>query len=110
MHRPIHEVWAWGVLERLEAEERSHPLNDRDLWTRVEIVVGSEGRIENVTTIRFSGDAGFDEVARLSVHASGPYPTPPEGIRSGNGKVYVHWTFHRDERACGTSGNATIHH
>jgi hypothetical protein len=38
------------------------------------------------------------------VFASGPYPNPPKEIRSGNGKVYMHWAFHRNERACGTFG------
>ena len=34
----------------------------------------------------------------------GRFPAPPPQIRSGNGKVYIHWDFHRDERACGTFG------
>ena len=24
----------------------------------------------------------------------------PREIRSGNGKIYIHWSFHRDERQC----------
>ena len=37
-------------------------------------------------------------------YSAGPYPEPPRAIRSANGKIYVHWTFHRDERQCATSG------
>src|SRR5262249_41728364 len=29
---------------------------------------------------------------------------PPQAIKSGNGKIYLHWRFHRDDRACGTFG------
>ena len=53
---------------------------------------------------RSSGNTAFDGAAREIVHAAGPYPNPPKSILSGNGKVYMHWTFHRDNRACGTFG------
>ncbi len=104
MHQKIHKAWAWGFLERLDTQERSHPLNDHDLWTRVEIVLDRDGRIDKMMTVRLSGNTAFDQAAQQSVHAAGPYPIPPEEIRSGNGKVYMHWAFHRDQRACGTFG------
>jgi hypothetical protein len=60
--------------------------------------------IEKVTTVRHSGKLAFDAAAREIVHAAGPFPDPPREILSGNGKIYIHWAFHRDERACGTFG------
>lgn len=104
IHRPIHERWAWGFLEELDTREDSHRLNDYDLWTRVEIVVLHDGTIESVTTVRPSGMPSFDAAAREVIHAAGPFPAPPPAIVSGNGKTYLHWALHRDERACGTFG------
>jgi TonB family protein len=104
MHRKIHERWAWNFLDQLDARSRKHPLNDYELWSRVEIVINGDGTIEKVTTVRHSGKTPFDAAAREIVWASGPFPDPPPEIISGNGKIYVHWAFHRDERACGTFG------
>ena len=104
IHRGIHDLWAWGFLEQLDTQPRSHPFNQGELWTRVEIVLLGDGTIDKVRTVRFSGNTGFDAAAREIVYAAGPYPQPPREILSGNGKVYIHWAFHRDERACGTFG------
>jgi len=104
MHRAIHDAWAWGFLEQLDTRGRQHPLNEYELWTRVEIVLNRDGTIDKVTTVRHSGKIAFDSAAREIVHAAGPFPDPPREIMSGNGKIYVHWAFHRDERACGTFG------
>ncbi|MCH9685499.1 MAG: TonB C-terminal domain-containing protein [Deltaproteobacteria bacterium] len=104
MHRKIHEAWAWGFLDQQDSRGRKHSLNDFELWTRVEIVLDTDGRIDKVITVRYSGNTTFDAAAREIVYAAGPYPDPPASIRSGNGKVYMHWAFHRDARACGTFG------
>jgi TonB family protein len=104
IHRTIHDLWAWGFLDQLDAKSHNHPLNDAKLWTRVEIILLGDGRIDSVKTVRFSGNTGFDAAAREIVYAAGPFPTPPRSILSGNGKVYIHWAFHRDARACGTFG------
>ncbi len=104
MHRTIHDAWAWGFLEQLDGQGRNHPHNDFTLWTRVEIVLKRDGTIDNVKTVHFSGNLAFDAAAREIVYSSGPFPDPPREIVSGNGKIYVHWAFHRDERACGTFG------
>ena len=104
MHRTIHDKWAYNFLEQLDTMGRSHPLNKPDLWTRVEIVLLGDGTIDKVRTVRYSGNQQFDGAAREVVFNSAPYPTPPREILSPNGKVYIHWAFHRDERACGTFG------
>ncbi len=104
MHRKIHESWAWGFLEQLDGRNGRHPLNDYDLWTRVEIVLNGDGTIDKVITVRHSGKTAFDAAAREIIFAAGPFPDPPQSIRSPNGKIYIHWAFHRDERACGTFG------
>ena len=104
MHRTIHDKWAYNFLEQLDTMGRGHALNKPDLWTRVEIVLLGDGTIDKVRTVRYSGNMQFDNAAREVVFNSAPYPTPPKEILSPNGKVYIHWAFHRDERACGTFG------
>jgi TonB family protein len=104
MHRPIHEAWAWGLLPQLDALPPAHPLNDQDLWTRVEIVLRSDGTLDQAVTVRRSGTAAFDAAARELVRAAAPFEPPPQALRSPNGKTYFHWAFHRDARACGTFG------
>ena len=46
----------------------------------------------------------FDVAAIDVVMVAGPYPDPPAAIRSQNGKIYLHWSFHRDNRECMTAG------
>jgi TonB family protein len=104
VHRGIHDGWAFGYLAMLESHPNSHPLNDYNLWTRVEIVLNGDGTIDKVRTVHRSGNSSFDAAAREVVLAAGPFPDPPKEIRSGNGKIYIHWAFHRNERACGTFG------
>jgi outer membrane biosynthesis protein TonB len=104
MHRSIHERWGFGFLVDLESKPTSYPLNNRALVTKLEIVLGGDGTVDKVTIIKPSGQLPFDSAAIDTVYSSGPYSDPPATIRSGNGKIYVHWTFHRDERQCATSG------
>ena len=104
MHRKIHETWAWGFLERLDELEKTHPLNDYDLWTRVEVVLAADGAVAKVTTVRASGKPAFDQGAVEVVRVAGPFGPPPASMRSPDGRAYLHWALHRDERACGTFG------
>ena len=81
----------------------SDPMNNRELLTRLEIVLNGDGTVDGVKVIRTSGVMGFDVAAVDVVYNAGPFPDPPSAIRSRNGKIYVHWSFHRDERQCATS-------
>jgi len=102
MHRGIHALWGHGFLWDLGDKPFDHPMNDRRLWTRLEIVLAGDGSVDNVKVIRSSGITGYDVAAVDVVYTAGPYPNPPDVIRSGNGKIYLHWAFHRDNRQCGT--------
>jgi TonB family protein len=103
MHRSIHEYWGFGFLQDLESKSYGDPMNSRDLVTRLEIVLNGDGTVAKVTVIRPSGVLGFDVAAIDVVYTAAPFPDPPRSIRSANGKIYVHWSFHRDERQCATS-------
>jgi TonB family protein len=68
------------------------------------MVHNRDGTVDKVTVVRASGYLPFDAAAIDAAYNAGPYPDPPRAIRSANGKIYVHWQFHRDERQCATSG------
>jgi hypothetical protein len=60
--------------------------------------------VEKVTIVRPSGVAAFDAAAMDTVMSAAPFSAPPQAIKSANGKVYLDWRFHRDDRQCGTFG------
>ena len=104
MHRKIHELWAFGFMAGLDSKPASLPLNDPSLVAKLEIVLDGQGNVDRVGVVRSSGLTIYDSAAIDVVYSAAPYPTPPPTILSGNGKVYIHWTFHRNEEACGTAG------
>ena len=104
MHRQIHEKWAFGFLNQMDASFRDSPMNDLKLIAKLEIVLDGEGNVDKIAMVRTSGITGFDGAAISAVYDAAPFPTPPTAILSGNGKVYIHWKFHRNGDACGTPG------
>jgi TonB family protein len=105
MHRQIHKLWTFGFLADLDAKpSQNSPYNNDELWTQLEIVIKGDGSVEKVGIVRSSGVLPFDVAAIDSVMSAAPFPPPPAVIKSANGKVYMDWQFHRDERACGTFG------
>src|SRR5262249_50971919 len=100
MHRKIHELWGFGFLETLDDKGASNPMNDRKLEVTLEIVLNSDGSLDKATIVKTSGVLTFDVAAIDVLQNAGPFESPPEAIRSGNGKIYMHWAFHRDERQC----------
>ena len=103
MHRQIHKLFTLGFLSDIEMRSDSAYAND-ELWTQLEIVVKGDGSVERVGIVHGSGLLAFDVAAIDSVMSAAPFPPPPSVIKSANGKVYLDWQFHRDERACGTFG------
>lgn len=106
MHRTIHANWGHGFLPRLERNfPSSHPLNDESLMTRVEIVIDADtGEVLETVRIQPSGNELFDAEALNIARNVGDQPDPPDSIVSPDGRVYIHWTFWRDNRQCGTFG------
>jgi hypothetical protein len=101
MHRTIHELWGFGFLEDLDGKAASNPMNDRKLAVKIEIILNPDGSLDRAPTIvRPSGVLTFDVAAIDTIMTAGPFGDTPEEIRSPNGKAYLHWTFHRDERQC----------
>jgi TonB family protein len=103
MHRQIHELWGFGALADWDSKPSSNRYNDESLWVKMEIVLNPDGSVDRVGVVRTSGYTPFDAAAVDVVWSAGPYPAPPGSIRSGNGKIYLHWSFHRDARQCATA-------
>ncbi|MDH5674897.1 MAG: TonB C-terminal domain-containing protein [Myxococcales bacterium] len=99
IHRRIHQEFAFKFLRRLPY---GGPFSDYNLHTRLEIVINGDGTIHKVGVVKTSGFSPFDLGAFNAVMDAAPFEAPPRKILSGNGRLYVHWGFYRDHRACGT--------
>ena len=104
VHRQIHKYWGFGALEDWDSLPASSPFNNDALATMLEIVLNQDGTVGKITVVKASGYVAYDAAAIDAVFAAGPFPEPPQEILSSNGKVYFHWNFARDGRACGTEG------
>jgi TonB family protein len=105
MHNRIHPIFADSFLESLDGLPAAHPMNDKHLVTRLEIVLTREGRLKRMGIVRTSGITAFDIAALDAIDRAQPFGPAPSAIISPDGNVYLHWDFHRDEVfACSTMG------
>jgi TonB family protein len=100
VHRRIHREFAHRFLASLPIA--GGPFGDRSLNAMLEIVINGDGTLHQVGIAQTSGFLPFDYGAFNAVTRAAPYPQPPRKILSGDGRVYVHWGFFRNERQCGT--------
>jgi len=105
MHNRIHPIFAESFLESLDSLPANHPMNDKQLVTRLEIVLTKDGHLKKMGIVKASGVTTFDIAALDSVDRAQPFGPAPSAIVSPDGNVYLHWEFHRDEvYACSTQG------
>lgn len=103
IHNRIHPIFADSFLGSLESLPKTHPLNDPKLITSLEIVLSKEGQIVKMGIVKTSGMTAFDVAALDAVQRASPFGPAPGAIVSPDGRVYLHWEFHRDEVfACST--------
>jgi TonB family protein len=103
MHNRIHPIFADSFLGSLDGLPVNHPMNDQKLITRLEIVLSRDGRLVKMGIVKTSGVTAFDIAALDAVQRASPFSTAPTAIVSPDGRVYLHWEFHRDEvYACST--------
>ena len=106
MHNRIHPVFAEQFLGTLGNLPPGHPLN-QDLATHLEIVIDKDtGKIIRMGVTRTSGVTAFDVAALEAVSRAAPFGKAPDAIASVDGKVYLHWEFHRDPVDACTTRNA----
>lgn len=103
IHNRIHPIFADSFLGSLDSLPLSHPMNNESLSTEVEIILDQEsGNLVRMGVTKFSGITAFDIAALDSVKRAAPFGTPPREIVSPDGRVYLHWEFHRNQEACST--------
>jgi len=103
MHQRIHPIFAESFLGSLGGLPAGHPMNDPKLVTSLEIVLTKDGHLIRMGIVKTSGVTAFDIAALDSVQRSSPFGSAPSAIVSPDGRVYLHWEFHRDEVfACST--------
>jgi TonB family protein len=102
MHRKIHPLWGDGFLEDLERLPAHNAFNDFSRMVKLEIVLDNRGNVVKAGVVQPSGFLPYDVAALDVIYQADPFPTPPQAILSPDGRVYMHWRFHRDHRQCGT--------
>jgi TonB family protein len=104
IHNRLHPIFAESFLDSLDSLPSTHPLNNLQMTTNVEIVLDrEEGRIARIGITKTSGVTAFDIAALSAVDAAQPFGAPPREIVSPDGNVYFHWEFHRNrDEACST--------
>lgn len=100
VHRRIHSEFAERFIPNLPSNMGEFA--DRGLMTNLEIIINQDGSIHRVGVVQTSGYLPFDYGAFEAVMRGQPYPAAPSSILSGDGRVYMHWAFYRNERQCGT--------
>ncbi|MGZ3475736.1 MAG: TonB C-terminal domain-containing protein [Polyangiales bacterium] len=100
IHVRLHPIFADTFVEGLGDLPAGHPLNDKSLVTRMEIVMRADGTIHHLGIVKPSGVTAFDLAALDSVDRAGPFGKAPDAIVSPDGLVYLHWEFHRDDMRC----------
>ena len=108
MHRPIHFLWGGGALEDWDALKGDSPLNNPALVAVVEIVLNGDGSVDKIALVQRSGYVPYDAAALDTAYLAGPYPVLPQELRSSNGRGYVHWSFHRDDRQCRIDADSVL--
>jgi hypothetical protein len=104
VHNRLHPIFADGFLASLTQLPGSHPMNDPNLVTHIEIVLDQdEGRIKRMGVVKTSGVTAFDISALESMDRAQPFGAAPREIVSPDGNVYFHWEFYRlPQYACST--------
>ncbi len=104
VHNRLHPIFADTFLASLDQLPPSHPLNREELHTFLELVLDKDdGRIVRMGVTHTSGVTAFDVNALEAVKQSSPFGKAPDAIVSPDGRVYVHWEFHRNrDWACST--------
>ncbi|MCC6215429.1 MAG: TonB C-terminal domain-containing protein [Polyangiaceae bacterium] len=104
VHNRLHPIFADSFLASLDGLPGTHPMNEPELSTNLEIILDREdGSVVGMGVTKTSGVTAFDVAALEAVSRAAPFGTPPREIVSPDGRVYFHWEFYRNPYyACST--------
>ncbi|MFT6396449.1 MAG: hypothetical protein ACJAYU_001192 [Bradymonadia bacterium] len=102
LHNKIHDRW-WDRLRQWDLYAGpGDQVSDLSLIVRLEYGISSDGEVEGVSIADGSGSTMFDAPAINLLWDIGPHRPPPPGMIGSDGSAYISWSFHRDNRGCGT--------
>jgi hypothetical protein len=105
IHVRIHPLFA-DAMTAFEAQAEA-PGRPGDLVTVIEMALDlADGRLVRLGLIRASGVTAFDVAVLNAVNHAQPFGKAPDVVVSADGKVYLHWEFHRDRNDACTTRNA----
>ena len=108
IHNQLHPIFADDFLGSLDKLPADNQLNQKGLVTHLELVLDQkDGTILRLGVTKPSGVTAFDIAALKAVERSAPFGAAPDAIASPDGRVYLHWEFHRDPYYACTSRNAS---
>ncbi|HEY4122289.1 MAG TPA: TonB C-terminal domain-containing protein [Byssovorax sp.] len=106
IHNKIHPFFAERELDAMD-RTGDKGVADQNMYAVAEIVLNPEnGRIVRRGIVKSSGSTMYDIVVLKSIDSSAPYGKAPDIIVSPDGKVYLHWEFHRNREDACTTRNA----
>jgi TonB family protein len=109
MHNRIHPIFAESFLGSLDSLPKNHPMNDPKIYTTLEIILAPNGHVVKMGVVKTSGFTAFDIAALDSVQRASPFGPAPSSIVSPDGRVYLHWQFHREAGiACSTLNTTPV--
>jgi hypothetical protein len=107
IHNRIHPIFAEEYLAFLNSRPKTDRINDMSIYTSLEIVLDkTTGKVVRMGVTKTSGITEYDSVALKAIDRAQPFGEAPDIIASPDGKVYVHWEFHRDPFEACTTRNA----
>lgn len=101
MHNRIHPLFAESFIGSIRGLPANNPISDTNIYTVVEVALSPEdGKLLKAGVVHHSGVTAFDLGALDSIGRAAPFGKAPKEIVSYNGRVYLHWTFRRNENYC----------
>ncbi|HVY49780.1 MAG TPA: TonB C-terminal domain-containing protein, partial [Minicystis sp.] len=103
IHNKIHPLFADRELDSMD-KSTQREFQDPKMYAIAELVIAPDtGRVIRRGIVKNSGSTAYDIIVLKAIDASGPYGKAPDAIVSPDGKVYLHWEFHRNHfDACST--------
>ena len=106
MHNRIHPIFADAFLSSLDSLPNENPMNNKRIFTTLEIVLTKNGHVVKMGVVKTSGITAYDIAALDAVQRASPFGPAPSAIVSPDGRVYLHWEFHREEAIACSNMNA----
>jgi protein TonB len=80
----------------MDKQPPSAPWNDRDAYAVLFMSIDEGGKLVDVNIVKGTGVPELNQAIRRAITDAGPFPKPPKGILSRDGRARIRWQFHRD--------------